>query len=210
MGASRVESWKALFTNLLKLDELSKNYQFLTHILPEPTNRTMDIVEKRTVGAVNPFQFMAFGLSIIALTQLSSSIFSPELAFLDGFVILLVLILFIVIFYSIAYMIFQDVAKTSRTFDDFLELCAITAGMSWILTGVPVLILAMNEILGAMLYLAATIYMFVYTMNVWKRFWNMSYGKILLYMFFSTIASGIVGFIVIFIIGLVFSPYIPD
>ena len=208
MTSSNITNWKKLFANLLKIEELRKNFQFFADIFPEPVDRTMDIVEKRKVGVVSPFQFMAFGFSILALIQVSSPIFRPEFGFLEEFVLLFVIILFIVIFYSISYMIFQDVAKSNRTFDDFLQMSAIIAGMNWILTGIPVFAMALSETLGGILYLGAAIYLLVYTMKVWKRFWNMSYGKILLYSFFSGIAGGIVAVIAFVLVGLILSPLI--
>ncbi|OAD21807.1 membrane protein [Candidatus Thiomargarita nelsonii] len=94
-------------------------------------------------------------------------------------------------FAIVQYKILKDVSSTPRTFDNYLVMSAIVGGMFYLLLGIAAIGILFNETVGGLLLLGAMIYLIPYGLKTSKRFWEISYGKIFLYSFLSSIAATI-------------------
>jgi hypothetical protein len=172
-----------------QVSNLKKYSRLFVEILPSPTQKTMQIVEQG--HHVNPFRFMAFGYSVYALIALSEPLVSGKFSFLDSLLKALLALVAYLVFCTVQYRILKDVSHTTRTFDNYLTMLAIVGGTSYLLYGAALIALAFNEIFGWFFIIGASIYVIAYALITAKRFWDISYGKIFLYSFLSSLASSI-------------------
>lgn len=186
----------------LHLDKLVSYAKLVFKILPNPTKRTMEIIDNG--HEVNPMAFMLFGLGIFSATAFTQPvIITGKFAFLNSLVWIILLFLSFITYAGVQYKILKDVSHTNRTFDNYLVMTALVGGMYYILVGSAFIILMLHEVIGLLVTLIASVYMIVYGLKTSQRFWEISIGKVFLYSFLSTLAATLLILLVSFIIGVV-------
>lgn len=186
----------------LNLDEIKDYVALFFEILPSPSEKTMDIVQNG--HNTNPFRFMAFAYGVLALTNISEPLFGGDFSFADEIAKTLLMMVSFLVFAAVQYKILKDVSHTTKTFDDYLVFSAIIGGMTWILLGSAQLVILFSEVIGGLLALGTMIYIIPYGIRANKQFWEMSYGKIFLYSFLSSIAATIAFILIAVLLGAVF------
>jgi len=184
-----VNATREFFNAFLNLNEIKNYLKLFLEILPSPTKKTMYIVEHG--HSVNPFRFMAFGYSVYSLMLVSEPLISGKFSFADSIVQMLLGLILYFVFAVVQYKILKDVSSTPRTFDNYLVMSAIVGGMFYLFLGIAAIGILFDEAVGGLLLLGAMIYLIPYGLKTSKRFWEISYGKIFLYSFLSSIAATI-------------------
>jgi hypothetical protein len=181
----------------INLKDIKEYFKLFMEILPSPTEKTMHIVDYG--HSVNPFKFMAFCYSIYALIIITEPLFSGKLSFANSIVQVILFLITYLVFAAVQYKILKDVSHSQRTFDNYLVMSAIMGGIVYLLFGSAFIVILFSEPFGGLLFLAAMAYIIPYGIKTSKQFWQISYGKIILYSFLSSIAA-IIAFTIIVVI----------
>lgn len=193
---------KEIVKAFFNLDEIKDYFALFMEILPSPTEKTMRIVENG--HSVNPFRFMAFTYTVLALTNISEPLLEGKFSFANEIVKTLLMLVSFLVFAAVQYKILKDVSRADRTFDNYLVMSAIGGGMAWLLLGLAQVVAIFSEVFGGLFILGALIYLVPYGIKTSKQFWEITYGKIFLYSFLSSIAAIIIVLLIGFLLGAVF------
>lgn len=201
-----MSAYREFFNAFLNLNEIKNYLKLFLEILPSPTAKTMYIVEHG--HSVNPFRFMAFGYSIYFLIIVSEPLLSGKFSFADSIIQMLVGLILYFVFATVQYKILKDVSPAARTFDNYLVMSSIVGGMFYLLIGTAAIVVLFSQAFGLLLLLGTMIYFIFYGLKTSKRFWEISYGKIFLYSFLSSIAATVALVVVVLLLSLVFGLYL--
>jgi hypothetical protein len=186
----------------LQFDKIRGYAKLVFEILPSPTQKTMDIVNNG--HEVNSVAFMVFGLGVFSVTVFAQPvILTGKFSFANSMVTAILMFLSFITYAGVQYKILKDVSHANRTFDNFVVMSSLVGGMYYILVGGAFVISMFFEVIGALLLLAASVYMIVYGLRTAQAFWEISFGKIFLYSFLSGLAATILIVIVGFVFGLI-------
>jgi len=172
------------------------------HILASPTRNTLSLLEKKDGSAA--FQFLGTSFFVYGLLILSKFISRGVLGSL------LLTPLYIVIAISttlgIAYALAHRGSPTQRSGHDFLILSSYVFGFTLPIAGViqalqsAMLSFILDSdltdtrlIIVYTLPLVVIIALYVYLVRVWKAFWGMSTGKVILHLVLMSIATSTIG-----------------
>jgi hypothetical protein len=193
-------SLRGFVVRLLKLSEITNNVHCFLDLARAPATRTMEIVDKKRRALVDPIEFMGFGLSVFSLGQISKPLLGDNYSFLEQTLLIPLYVLLIAATLFVLYQVFRRLSAVPRTFEDYLVMSALMCGVMYPLYGLNAILLALNPVLGGMATLLIYPYTTVYSLKVFKQFWGISYGKIVLY---SLIFGGAVA-MAIFLIAMLF------
>jgi hypothetical protein len=193
-------SLRGFVVRLLKLSEITNNVHCFLDLARAPATRTMEIVDKKRRALVDPIEFMGFGLSVFSLGQFSKPLLGDNYSFLEQTLLIPLYVLLIAATLFVLYQVFRRLSAVPRTFEDYLVMSALMCGVMYPLYGLNAILLALNPVLGGMATLLIYPYTTVYSFKVFKQFWGISYGKIVLY---SLIFGGAVA-MAIFLIAMLF------
>lgn len=167
--------------SFLGLHDLWKNVQMAIFSAVSSPQKIIDAVTEKIAFPSNPFKYMNFGLSILAISQTGTSLFSEELSFLDNFAKALMAVIAQAIYLTVTYFIFRFLSPQKHNSDEFLILSGVITGTTWVFTGIANLLNLVDEGLGSLVSLPIFIWMFFYSTRLYKVFWGIDFWKILLY-----------------------------
>ncbi len=196
-----MKTFRQVVDAFFNLDEAKTALGLFLKILASPATTTMDLVD-RNATKPNPFKFWAFGTSVVSVVNLSEPLIGHEVSWVEGIFQTIVQILSFFLFFAIAYWIFKRVAESSRSLHQYYQMGAYFQGTSALLTGAASAVTLVQPVVGFVALIAAAAYTLLYNFRVMKRFWELSYPKIIGF----SMLSGVVTMIPITMIILCLAP----
>ena len=196
---------KSFLDGLLNLSTFKRHFLFLYELLTSKAEKVVQIVEKRVAPSVDPFQYMAFGLTIYAITQFvtpEEGMLGAEATFFYGLATWFITVLYLYLYLGITFWLFNKKASIKRSFDEFLILTALTSGTTFTLAGGALLFIAFfPEGPVRLVLLLVAMYPMLFTMRVYRQFWSMGYSTVLrnLFLAFLLYLGAIFGIAAVFI-----------
>lgn len=187
MALSNVQ--KSFLDSLLNFSEIKKHFQFLFFLMTAKSEKIIAIIDKKLLPSVDPFRYMAYGLAIYTITQFvtpAEDTLGPGATFIYEVIAWVIFIVYLFLYLFITYSVFKKRSSRDRNFDQFLVLSALLSGTTWTLAGIALILMSiLPQELNRILLLFIAVYPSIFSVKVYRLFWEMSRAKVVKLLLFS-------------------------